>query len=64
MLLWHAQSLWSGYIGSDVYGCPTRWRINKWQSKSTHLYNETDAREGHSLNKYGICDQKSYNKKT
>jgi len=48
--------LWSVYIDSDVYECPTRWKKNIGQMKSVCLHNEMDARERHSLNRYDICD--------
>ena len=41
-------SEWSEYTGPMVYGCPTRWRIEKGRKRSTRLHNEMDAREGHS----------------
>ena len=40
-----------------------RWMIEKCRKRSTCLYNEMDAREGHSQNKCGMCDQKSHNRK-
>lgn len=60
----HDTSLWLAYTGPDVYGCPVIWWTYKGQRKSTLLHNEMDAKEGHLLNRYGICSQMSNNKKT
>jgi hypothetical protein len=50
--------LWHAYTGPNIYGCPTRWLMNKDQRKFTRLYNKIDDREGGCLlNKYCICDQ-------
>ena len=56
-------SRWSEYTGPMVYGCPTRWRIEKGRKRSTRLHNEIDTREGQSQNKCGMCGQKGHNRK-
>jgi hypothetical protein len=56
--------LWLAYIGSDVYKCTTRWKMDKGQKESTCLHNEMDSREGHSLNRCDMCGQRGNNRKT